>query len=61
MEIEMSCRVLIKTVLVVLVSLCAFGIPGCATNEAQPAMLTGQDEQPQQRHATGIESHARDM
>lgn len=31
----------------------------CSNNQASPAQLTG--EEPHERHATGIESQARDM
>jgi len=52
-----------KTLAALLLALIAVAVTGCETT-ARPTALTGDDQASpprHERHATGIESHARDM
>jgi len=53
-----------RGLIVVLTALIGIAIAGCESTGARPAALTGDDSEPpaqHDRHATGIESQARDM
>jgi len=52
-------RAMMRLTLAALIGLSALAMAGCASNEAKPAALSG--DQAHERHATGIESHVGDL